>query len=172
MITVYLDLDGVVFDFMKVYRKLLGEWETAEKGQNFTKAIYEYKIFEDLPLCGNAEHLLAELRKGQDLGLYRIEILSSTGSPNKPEQQLEVIRQKRIALQKHGITFPDNYTIHKGNKKLFANVKSILIDDHTENVNDFTQAGGCGILYVDGMDLTPIYDMVDYLNYKESVGIY
>lgn len=172
MINVYLDLDGVIFNFNKIYKQLLGEWEVAEKGQNFTKAIYEYKIFEDLPLCSNALSLYVTLTDMEKQGLIRVEILSSTGSPDKPEQQLEVIRQKRIALKKHGINFPDNYTIHKGNKKLFATPKSILIDDHTENVNDFTKAGGYGILYVDGMDFRPIYDMVDYLKHKESIGIY
>lgn len=172
MVTIYLDLDGVVFDFMAVYRKLLGEWETAEKGQNFTKAIYEYKIFEDLPLMPNAVKLISELSVLCLKQNVHIEILSSTGSPNKPEQQLEVIRQKRVALEKYGILFDANFTIHKGNKKLFATPKSILIDDHTENVNDFTKAGGYGILYVDGMGMQPIHDLVDYILHKESIGIY
>lgn len=172
MITVFLDLDGVIFDFNKIYKGLLGEWEVAEKGKNFTKAIYEYEIFVDLPLLSNAKSLINDLKILQDIGLIHVEILSSTGSPNNPEQQLEVVRQKRIALAKHGIDFPANFTIHKGNKKCFATPKSILIDDHAENVNDFTKAGGYGILYANGMDFRAITDIVDYIQHKEIIGIY
>lgn len=169
MINVYLDLDGVIFDFMPKYKALLGEWDVPDKTQNFTKAIYEHKIFENLSLLPNALSLVRTLK---NLNGVHVEILSSTGSPNNGEQQLEVIRQKRKALAKHNIMFHDNYTIHKGNKKLFASAKSILIDDHITNVNEFTQAGGYGILYTDGMSFQPIIDLVDYVLHKENIGIY
>lgn len=147
MVTVWLDLDGVIFDFDTVFRGLYGDWDSPNKEKNFTEAIYTHKIFETLPLLPNARDLLNMLQDRIDDGMISVEILSSTGSPHSVDQQLEVVRQKRNSLAKHGIWFEDNYTVHKGHKKMFANCKSLLIDDHPKNVKEFIEAGGYGLQY-------------------------
>lgn len=172
MITIYSDLDGVIFDFMTPYKKLLGEWEVAQKDKNFTSAVYDHKIFETLELLPHARNYLKMLDEYTEYPFINVEILSSTASAKDVEQQKEVVRQKNLCLLKYGIPYRGNFTIHKGIKKQFATPKSILIDDLAINVKEFTDAGGYGILYEDGMDLSIIHNVVREVIQKENVGIY
>lgn len=163
MINVYLDLDGVIFDFDTVFKDLFGEWESPDKEVRFTKAIFDHKIFVDLPLLPKARDLINILLDETERGKIDVQILSSTGSPHSVEQSREVVRQKREALARHRIWFDDNYTVHKGIKRKFATPNSLLIDDHPTNVKEFIEDGGYGYLY-DDKNPACHSDIVDMIN--------
>lgn len=149
MITLYLDMDGVVADFetafgQKKFDKVL-----------FRKKILEENLFENLPLMPNALDLVATCEQMISGVRGRIMFLSSLGSPTDVDLQNEVARQKNIWIEKNGFSrFRPIYVAHKGLKKRFATPHDILVDDTEQNIFDWEENFGKGIFYKDENILT------------------
>lgn len=144
MITLYLDMDGVVANFDKAYRVYDPMKEDRKK---FRSAVMDGKIFEDLEPMPNANVLLSHVANLRDV---KIEMLTSMGTYDVA-QGAEAKRQKLIWLQKHNIKYKANFVRSKQEKANYATSESILIDDSVGCVNPFTQAGGHGILHNDSV---------------------
>jgi hypothetical protein len=145
MITLYLDMDGVIADFNKAYAKFN---PTKEDRTRFRDSVMMYHIFEDLDKMPDADILLDGVAKIPDL---RIEILTSMGTYNV-EQGIEAKRQKLLWLDKHNITYKANFVRTKTEKAQYATEKSILIDDSVGCINPFNKKGGQGILHTSSRD--------------------
>lgn len=139
MITVFVDMDGVLCDFEKSYPTKVFDKTI------FENQIMEHKIFEKLDWEPNGERLILELNVLADRGI-NIEFLSSLGS-TKNEVAEECARQKTKWLLDRGINFKRNFVVHKGLKKHFANPNSILIDDTEQNIWDFIEHNGMAVHY-------------------------
>lgn len=139
MITVFVDMDGVLCDFEKSY-----PIKVFDKAI-FENQIMEHKIFEKLEWEPNGERLILELNALSDRGI-NIELLSSLGS-TKAEVAKECAKQKTKWLLDRGIKFKRNFVVHKGLKKHFANPNSILIDDTDQNIWDFAEHAGMVVHY-------------------------
>mgnify|MGYP000905986666 FL=1 len=74
MITLYLDMDGVLCNFDKAYRAF--DPEKADR-KKFREAVFMHKIFEDLEFMPDAQELLNFVSK---LDNINIEILTSMGT--------------------------------------------------------------------------------------------
>ena len=74
MITLYLDMDGVVANFDKAYKSLRTH---ATDGKRFRSAVMDYQIFEDLEPMPNAQMLLRHVTMLRDV---RVEMLTSKGT--------------------------------------------------------------------------------------------
>ena len=74
MITLYLDMDGVLADFNKEYTKYDPLKEDRKK---FRSAVLEHNIFEKLDFMPDAQELLNHVSK---LNGINIEILTSMGT--------------------------------------------------------------------------------------------
>jgi hypothetical protein len=158
MITLYLDMDGVLADFNKAYSKYN---PSKEDRTRFRDSVMSYHIFEDLDKMPDADILLNGVAKIANL---RIEILTSMGTFNV-EQGIEAKRQKLLWLDKHNITYNPNFVRTKTEKAQYANEKSILIDDSVGCINPFNSKGGSGILHTSARDsLEQLHRAIDIIS--------
>lgn len=141
---IMVDMDGVIADMEKRYTELYG----MKPKQAEDKAKFEH-LFDDFILNQNFATLdlypgavkLLEVLKSLPVPT---EILSSSASPDRHE---EISRQKKIWLDTHQIPFHPIFVPGKHLKAQYATPNSILIDDDTQNIEDWKASGGIGILH-------------------------
>ena len=151
MITLYLDMDGVLADFNKAYTQYDPYKEDRKK---FRSAVMEYKIFEDLDFMPDTQELLNHVSRLNDV---RVEILTSMGT-HDPIQGDAAKTQKIKWLNKHNIPYKPNFTRNKEEKANYASPTSILIDDSSGCIGPFIAAGGHGILHSHSSETIRILD--------------
>jgi 5'(3')-deoxyribonucleotidase len=148
----YSDADGVLVDFIKGAEKVLGHaWEPPHghhdhptKNEKGLLVNQHEKFWETLPEMPDFTTLWRFLEK------YQPNIL--TAVPSWPHDFAEVEHGKRAWFRRHIPSLPQRriYVVHREDKAQYATsgrTKNILIDDHVKNVQEFTAAGGIGILH-------------------------
>jgi 5'(3')-deoxyribonucleotidase len=151
MITLYLDMDGVLADFNKAYIKFDPKKEDRKR---FRSAVMDYKIFEDLDFMPDTQELLNHVSRLQNV---HIEILTSMGT-HDPVQGNETKRQKLKWLDEYNIPYKANFVRSKVEKSEYANEHSILIDDSVGCISPFIKGGGHGILHTNASETISILD--------------
>ena len=145
---IYLDMDGVIADFVKRYKELYHmEPREAEKNKKFDHYFNEFidtNQFATLDLMPGAMQGIEFLRKVS----VPTQILSSTANEARYNA---ISKQKMIWLQTHGITFNPLFVPGKKHKWKHATPDSIIIDDTESVIDDWKKAGGIGILHKDWM---------------------
>jgi hypothetical protein len=144
---IYLDLDGVICNFEKKFVQYYGPLATAKRdakewNKDWEDFIIHKKGFEQLEWFPGGQDLLKYLVSTK----MPIEILSSSGGE---KFHGEVTAQKIHWLRKHGIQYKANIVPGRKKKAAYANDAAILIDDTEDNIHEFNQAGGVGILHKD-----------------------
>jgi len=152
MITLYLDMDGVLADFHKEYIKYDPEKSDRKR---FRQSVLEHQIFENLDYMPDALALLKYVSNLEDIFHIKVEILTSMGT-HDVEQGAAAAKQKQVWLDKHGITYKANFVRNKTEKSLYADQYSILIDDSIGCIKPFTAAGGHGILHTSTAETIPV----------------
>jgi hypothetical protein len=143
---IFLDLDGVIFDFEKRYKELYHmeprEAENNKKFNSFFDHFIETNQFSTLELLPGAMLGIEFLRKLN----VPTQILSSTANQERYDA---ISKQKMIALQTHDITFNPIFVPGKQHKYEYATPNRIIIDDTKSVINDWNKAGGIGIQHFD-----------------------
>lgn len=141
----YLDMDGVICDFITKYREIRPD--VPDSKEKFFYAIEEHRIFANLEKLNNTDRLVSLLfsELSQDV---EVQILSSLGTWNKKYAKL-VAEQKEEWLDKNGIVCKRNFVNAFSEKKKYATGESFLIDDRVDCFDQFRAAGGHGVLYSD-----------------------
>ena len=145
MITLYLDMDGVLCNFDKAYRKL--DPEKADR-KKFREAVFTYKIFEDLEFMPDAQELLNFVCKLDNID---IQILTSMGTFDEIQGNAAKY-QKMHWLNSKNIPYKANFVRSKQEKANFAHENAILVDDSIGCIKPFTEKGGHGILHTRSSD--------------------
>ena len=158
MITLYLDMDGVLCNFDKAYRSLR---TYAADGKRFRAAVMDYHIFEDLEFMPDAQELLTYVSA---LDNIKIEILTSLGT-------FDVMQGNAAKYQKHkwldskNIPYKANFSRSKEEKSKFAHDRAILVDDSPGCIDPFNAKGGHGILHKKSSDtIQQIHDTIRGIN--------
>ena len=154
MITLFLDMDGVLCNFDKAYRSLRTH---ATDGKRFRAAVMEYQIFEDLEFMPDTQELLTYVSTIDDIN---IEILTSLGTFDV-QQGNQAKYQKMHWLNKHNIPYKPNFVRSKQEKANFAHDRAILVDDSPGCIDPFNAKGGHGILHTKSSDtIQQIHDII------------
>lgn len=140
MITLYLDMDGVLCNFDKAYNSLR---TYAADGKRFRAAVMEYHIFEDLEFMPDSMELMNFVSKLENIN---IEILTSLGTFDIIQGNMAK-SQKYKWLESKNIPYKANFVRTKAEKANFAHDKAILVDDSPGCIDPFNAKGGNGILH-------------------------
>jgi hypothetical protein len=166
MITLYLDMDGVLCNFDKAYRSLR---TYAADGKRFRAAVMDYQIFEDLEFMPDAQELLNYVSKLDDIN---IEILTSLGTFDV-QQGNAAKYQKMKWLDSKNIPYKANFSRSKEEKSKFAHDRAILVDDSSGCINPFNVKGGHGILHTKSSDsIQQIHDIISGIRGLDALRHY
>lgn len=141
---IYVDMDGVLSDFEKRFEQLTYTIPSYSRDNKFGigwRKMVDGGHFADLDLYPGALELVDYLKT-----IKNAEIALLTSSGGFADHNI-VLKQKLAWLKNNQIDFAAIVVPGKGLKRGFARPTSILIDDTPENVNEFKEAGGIGILH-------------------------
>ncbi len=153
MITLYLDMDGVIADFNKEYTKF--DPQKADR-KRFRESVIEHHIFEKLDFMPDAQELLNHVSK---LHGVKVEILTSMGT-HDPFQANMAQMQKMKWLDEKNIPYKANFVHNKQEKSNYATPTSILIDDSIGCISPFIEKGGHGILHTNASETNRMLDSI------------
>ena len=145
---IYLDMDGVLSDFMGRFKELNGDWKRDGEGKH-SKGWHDFCSgghFATLNTWPGGSVLVAWLKKQQPYRRFELEILTSTGGDVYHDQ---VAADKLRWCRDHDIDFKVNAVPGRWHKKDWARSGAILIDDTADVIDDWVKAGGTGILHGD-----------------------
>jgi hypothetical protein len=151
MITLYLDMDGVLCNFDKAYR--VYDPQKSDR-KRFAQAVLEFHIFEDLEFMPDTHVLLNHVSKLVDID---VQILTSMGTFDAVQGNAAK-HQKLHWLKKKNIPYKANFVRCKEEKANYATEKSILIDDSVGCINPFNRANGHGILHTSSAQTIELLD--------------
>jgi len=162
MITIYLDMDGVLCDFDRRFMELFENREYDPR--LFREAVLRHRIFETLEWMPHGKELLEGIVQLEDSypPIVQIEILSSTGTSETVIRE-QAMLQKSSWLDKHGIEFPRNFSTSKVEKSKWAHKSAILIDDRLGCVHPFRTKGGNAVLHEDKDYLSTLSQVRHYI---------
>lgn len=156
MLNIFVDLDGVVFDFDTHFERCFGFpcaggipdeilWDKIDN--------HKGEFFYELPLMKGAEDALREL-ESLDLPIY---FLTKTPKHDFERCALQKIRAVREKYTTDHLVIPVTHT--KAN--YIQRQGDILIDDFAKNITPWILAGGHGILFKDWNQT--LENLTDYL---------
>lgn len=152
MTNVYCDMDGVLVDMLGGFKKATGqsfiECDQVDQETKWKPALKVPNFWEFLPKLHDADRLMSYFE--WNIPLNKLFVLSA---PQHffPNCGVEKLRW----LDRNAKVFPirQSYIVPRKEKKQFAvcpqGKPNILIDDYVKNINEWTEAGGIGILHTD-----------------------
>jgi hypothetical protein len=147
---IYLDLDGVLTDFIGSINKMFHvknfkDWKKMKSKKRWEKITAEgIRFWSKMPWTHDGRRLWNYLKDK-----YDITILSAHPS----DKGTSVEGKKEWITKNLGPTYAKNAIITLGvNKQKYANKNSILIDDSDRNIRQWRSKGGIGILHKSAND--------------------
>jgi len=149
--TIYVDLDGVLTDFLKGASLATGktfnthaEWEKVKSSDWRVIADIGADFWAGLPWTSDGKKLWGVVKQ------YNPNILSAFPQAKENKQHAVTGKNKWIKRELSG--YNKIHLVKGQDKQNFASPKSILIDDLERNVEQFISKGGIGILHKNAND--------------------
>lgn len=150
---IFIDLDGVIFDFEKRFYELFREHSltnypnsNSARKKRYKEEFEEFvkgRNFANLDLMPDFRLAIPFLNKiSKTANVY---ILSSTANE---EYLKEISAQKKECLKKYDINFYPIFVPGKRLKQLYSRPGRVLIDDTKQNIDDWNAMGGIGIQHI------------------------
>ncbi len=149
MITVYLDMDGVLADFnartLELISKSLDDFDSSQAGWD-ALGEHKYNIYLDLPLMPNATILVEGILRLCTKYEVNYGVLTAVPKVGRVPKAKE---HKKFWLSRHFPELLNNFNIgpHAEYKQYHANPGDVLIDDMKRNIEQWRSREGYGILY-------------------------
>jgi hypothetical protein len=152
MNTIFMDLDGVIFDFSGHFENTFGVKITPNNTKlTETHRLAEKRFFETMPVIKEGVSLLNRLKEAG----YIVNILSSTGKTDADE----IKRQKLLALLNNRIQYDKAFFVKTSKDKAQWASKGVLIDDRMKSIKSFTAAGGHAYMFTE-LTANTIYEHI------------
>jgi len=162
MMTLYLDMDGVLCDFDTPYAEIQSDLEDKDK---FRFVVEQHEIFKKLKAMPDALQMLLHLAT---LKHIHIEMLTSVGTFDETLGH-KIKLQKAYWLERNNIPHKPNFVRCREEKAEYANKHTILIDDHLECVEPFRNAGGHAIHHINAKTtIVELTELIDKLKAEEK----
>lgn len=161
IITLYLDMDGVLADFDLQFEQLTNEPPSVFERKKGTKAMWSEIFKEGTNFWSKMQpmpdfHLLRDyLLKLKNNPKIKIEVLTSTSAeqigvnfPDNAKKYIHDIEQGKAEwIHRYLPGIKINYAVSGTDKARWATKSAILLDDLYKNVEQFIASGGEGIVY-------------------------
>jgi len=161
IITLYLDMDGVLADFELQFEQLTNETPSVFERKKGTKAMWSeiskqgVKYWSEMKPMSDFHILREYLTELKNNSKVNIEILTSTSADqigvNFPSESEKIVRDieagKKLWTDKYLPGIKVNYADSGTDKSRWATKLTILLDDLYKNVEQFIAAGGEGVVY-------------------------
>jgi 5'(3')-deoxyribonucleotidase len=171
MNSLYLDMDGVVADFDGYAHQKLGIGPSEGKyPQNVWEILIENpRLYRDLKPTPYATQLYDFCHKIAKKLDYRVAFL--TAIPKKNDVQY-AMHDKVEWAQKHFPGTPVFFGPYSRDKQNHCYTGDILIDDRTDNIQEWKDAGGVGILHKDyDVTVKKLKGFVDFHEHLPQVSL-
>jgi hypothetical protein len=143
---IYLDMDGVLFDFVKALetttKMSINQWMKLDRKKRWDPVIANDKFWSDGPWLSEGKKLFNYVKK------YKPHILSAyvehAFDPNC------IPGKTKWAMKNTGIDRSRINLVMRSQKKNYAQIAgrpAILIDDYEKNTKEFANRGGIGITF-------------------------
>lgn len=143
---IHLDLDGVLANFDKRARELLGKPVHKASSNEMWDAIKQHikngnEFWGELEFMPDAQELWNYVEQ------YSPEILTATGDIRSAEDE-----KRKWVAERLGQDVVVHVVHKSGDKAKFADQGHILVDDREKSVKPWEQAGGTGVLHTSASD--------------------
>lgn len=154
MNTLYLDMDGVVADFDAYAYKVLrfGPSQGIYPDEKWGKLKSNPRLYRDLEKTPYADELVFQCSVFAKRNNFELKFLTAVPKNNDlPWTFYDKVKW----VEKNGFdTIPVMFGPYSKDKHTHCKVGDILIDDRTSNIEEWTAAGGYGILHRDSYEKT------------------
>ena len=165
MITVYIDMDGVVADFDGYAEKCLGYRNPNGKRypeEDWYKLVADGRFYLGLNKLPWADYLISEICRLASMSKYAFDYKFLTAVPNGNDCPYS-FQDKIDWVRKHWGNIDVFFGPYSQDKAIRCTSQDVLIDDRPKNIEEWNNAGGKGIHFIDDAEGT-IKKLQEHLN--------
>jgi len=148
MKTIFLDMDGVVADFNAYAKELVGYTAPGKRypEEDWDKIKVNPRLYRELPVIEGSEFFVERVRQLANENELSLKFLSAVPRQNDVGW---VFWDKIEWVKTYFPGIPLWFGPYSRDKHVHCVDADILIDDREDNIQDWTQVGGVGILHTD-----------------------
>lgn len=148
MKTIFLDMDGVVADFNGYAKDLVGYTAPGKRypEEDWDKIKANPRLYREIPVIEGSEYFVERVRQLANENDMPLKFLSAVPRQNDVGW---VFWDKIEWVKTYFPGIPLWFGPYSRDKHVHCVNGDILIDDREDNIQDWTQAGGIGILHTD-----------------------
>lgn len=145
--TLYLDMDGVVADWIREATEIVGyplpDASAYYPAEDWAKVTSCKRLYRNLPKMEGADALVSAARRFRDDCMW--ELLFLTAVPKSNDVRWAFHDKLHWVLERYP-DIPVHFGPYSKDKHVHCKPGDVLVDDRPENIREWGEAGGHGIL--------------------------